>query len=187
MPHAPPHTTDLKGQWQGGVLLLCQDTAINGSCPPESPGVTSRLCSKVCAVFKPQQRQHSWTLPSEGTSISSSVTLPLLPNSYQATPYLKFYKGFILVISSFWIAPYSLLAFHLDLLLVLSRRIWRLKDSEKTNNLNSKMRSIFDWCSKPKFHENILFLHGLHFIRQIPQRQEVFHWLPCPSWKRDGD
>lgn len=46
------------------------------------------------------------------TSISSSITLLLLPNSYQATLCLKFYKGFILAISSFQTGSYSLLSFH---------------------------------------------------------------------------
>lgn len=72
--------------------------------------------------------------------------------------------------------------FSLRLLLVLSRCIRRLK-SKKTNL--SKKRFFFDWHSKSKFDENILFLHGLQFIRQIPQRQEISQWLHWPSWKKE--
>lgn len=48
-----PQTTDCKrGWWQGCVLLVSWDMAINGFCPPASLGVTCRLCSKVCTIFE---------------------------------------------------------------------------------------------------------------------------------------
>lgn len=92
-PYHPSCPTCHRG---GEVSHFWARTWPNGSCPPASPGVTGHLCSKVCTVFKPEQRLRGWTLPSEPTSISSSITLLLLPNSYQAVLYLKFYKGFIL-------------------------------------------------------------------------------------------
>lgn len=117
-------------QWWGGVPLLGQDTAerllptriARGHRPPLLKGLYcfstrtkatrsgSAIWTNIYFLFNCPSTSHKFV---PGSSV---------PEVLQG----------LYFISSFWVAPYSLLAFHLDILLVLPSCIWRLKESEKT-------------------------------------------------------
>lgn len=99
---------------------------------------------------------------------SSSVTLLLLPNLYQATLYLKSYKVFIYFIilyCSLFPSGFSSGPITCSFKMHMKTNGVRKQSQQQDNIFLWLMLQARIWWKHP------LFLCRLHFIRQIPQRQ----------------